>query len=363
MPRRKLVVIGNGMAGVHAVEQVLKLNGGEQFEITIFGAESCGNYNRMLLPELLDGSRLEKDIYINPLPWYEDNDITLHRDSLVTEVDRASRIVFARNGTRARYDLLLIATGGRSYMPPIAGMYGENGKLRSGVFGFRSLDDVRRIIRDAQTCRSVAVIGGGLHAIEAAWGLLKRGCTVNVLHRGSHLMNPPLDSTRSDLLLSRLQAGGLRVHLGKSTNEILGGNVATGVAFSDGGSLDCDMVIVAEGTRPNVEVGVRAGLTVERAIVVDNHMRSVDDHDIYAIGECAQHRGKVYGFVAQIWQQARIFAEHVTGCNRSAAYYGSTLVTRHDVAGVDQASKSFVQLQSMLVDDLSQPSLFRDVSA
>jgi nitrite reductase (NADH) large subunit len=331
------------MAGVHGVEEVLKLNGGEQFEITIFGEEPCGNYNRMLLPELLNGSCQENDIIVNPLQWYVDNDITLHRNSLVTEVDRASRIVFARNGTRARYDLLLIATGSRSYMPPFAGMYGGNGKLRSGVFGFRTLDDCRKIIHDTQTCRSVAVIGGGLHALEAACALLERGCTVNVLHRGSHLMNPPLDATGSDLLLSRLKAAGLHVHLSKSTNEILGEDVVTGVGFTDGELLDCDVVVVAEGTRPNVEVGIRAGLTVERAIVVDNHMRSVDDHSVYAIGECAQHRGKVYGFAAQIWQQAKIFAEHITGRDRSASFYGSTPTQSRDLAGLDKASTSLLQ--------------------
>jgi nitrite reductase (NADH) large subunit len=338
MAKKKLVVIGNGMAGVRAVEEVLARGGAEQFEITIFGDEAYGNYNRILLSNLLSGAQSEDEIYLNPLSWYAENGVKLHRGALVTEVDRASRVVYARNGVRARYDTLLIATGSRSFMPPIAGMLAANGKLKPGVHGFRTLDDCRAIIDAARTSATAAVIGGGLLGLEAARGLLNHGCKVHVVHLAAHLMDAQLDATGGEMLHSSMVAMGLQVHLRASTTEIFGEERLSGLGFKDGSTLDCDMLVIAAGIRPNAEIGVRAGLTVERAIVVDNHMRSVDDHDIYVVGECAQHRGRVYGLVAPLWEQAKVFAEHVTGRNRQAAYHGSKLATKLKVMGCELAS-------------------------
>jgi nitrite reductase (NADH) large subunit len=338
MARQKLVVIGNGMAGARAVEEVLALGGDEQFDITMFGDEPYGNYNRIMLSNILSGAQDTSEIYINPLSWYDDNGITLHAGSRVTEIDRASHMVQTADGQRAHYDKLLIATGSRAFIPPLKGARSADGALRPGVFGFRTLDDCTAMIEWAKRSKVAAVIGGGLLGLEAARGLMNHGCETHVVHVSSHLMNAQLDTTGGAILRSSLAKMGISSHLGKSTVEIAGEDRITHLVFKDGGTLPCDMVVISAGIRPNAEIGHSAGLTVERAIVVDNHMRAVDDMNIYVVGECAQHRGKVYGLVAPLWEQARVFAEHITGRNTAAAYHGSKLATKLKVMGVELAS-------------------------
>jgi nitrite reductase (NADH) large subunit len=339
MAKRQLVVVGNGMAGARAVEEVLALGGDEQFEITMFGDEPYGNYNRILLSNILSGIQDTSEIFINPLSWYEENDITLHAGARVTEIDRASRKVRSANGIKAHYDKLLIATGSRAMIPPMKGTYDASGKMRAGVFGFRTIDDCNGIMETAKRSKRAAVIGGGLLGLEAARGLMNHGCEVHVIHLASHLMNAQLDTTGGAILRTTMEKMGVTMHLEKLTSEILGGEgPVTGLLFKDGSTLDCDMVVISAGIKPNAEIGHSAGLTVERAIVVDNHMRSVDDMNVYVVGECAQHRGKVYGLVAPLWEQAKVFAEHVTGHNLEAAYHGSKLATKLKVMGVELAS-------------------------
>ncbi len=346
MAKQQLVVIGNGMAGARAVEEVLALGGAEQFEITMFGDEPYGNYNRILLSNILSGIQDASEIFINPLAWYEENDITLHVGARVTEIDRASRRVLASNGVKASYDKLLIATGSRAFIPPIKGARLENGAMRPGVFGFRTIDDCNGIMATAKRSRKAAVVGGGLLGLEAARGLMNHGCEVHVIHLGKHLMDAQLDSTGGAILRNTMEKMGVNIHLGKSTAEILGGEgPVTGLAFKDDTTLDADMVVVSAGIRPNAEIGHSAGLTVERAIVVDNHMRSVDDMNIYVVGECAQHRGKVYGLVAPLWEQARVFADHITKHNIESAYNGSKLATKLKVMGVELASMGITEPQ------------------
>jgi nitrite reductase (NADH) large subunit len=338
MTKQSLVVIGNGMAGARAVEEVLARGGADMFDITMFGAEPYGNYNRILLSNILSGVQDSSEIFINPVSWYEENGVTLHLGANVTEIDRASRMVRAENGARAHYDVLLIATGSRAFIPPMKGLQTEAGKMKDGVFGFRTIDDCDAIVATARDSKRAAVIGGGLLGLEAARGLLNHGCEVHVVHLGKHLMEAQLDSTGGGMLRATMQKMGVHIHLETSTTEILGADRVTGLAFKDGSTLACEMVVVAAGIRPNAEIGRSAGLTVERAIVVDNHMRSVDDMNIYVVGECAQHRGKVYGLVAPLWDQARVFADHVTRANRDAAYHGSKLATKLKVMGVELAS-------------------------
>jgi nitrite reductase (NADH) large subunit len=339
MGKQRLVVIGNGMAGARAVEEVLALGGADQFEITMFGEEPYGNYNRILLSNILSGVQDASEIFINPLSWYEENDITLHAGERVIEIDRASRKVRAEGGRTACYDKLLIATGSRAMIPPMVGSHDASGKLREGVFGFRTIDDCNGIMATARRSKRAAVIGGGLLGLEAARGLMNHGCEVHVVHLSGHLMNAQLDTTGGAILRATMEKMGVTMHLGKSTAEILGGDgPVTGLRFKDGDTLDCDMVVISAGIKPNAEIGHSAGLTVERAIVVDNHMRSLDDMNIYVVGECAQHRGKVYGLVAPLWEQAKVFAEHITGHNTEAAYHGSKLATKLKVMGVELAS-------------------------
>ncbi len=338
MQKQKLVVIGNGMAGARAVEEMLARGGADLFDITMFGDEPYGNYNRIMLSNVLSGVQDTSEIYINPLDWYTDNGITLHSGAPVTEIDRSSRVVMTAAGTRAHYDVLLIATGSRAFIPPMENIRRDDGSLLPGVFGFRSLDDTNGIIETARRSRKAVVIGGGLLGLEAARGLMNHGCEVHVIHLSSHLMNAQLDVQGGAMLRRAMEAMGVTIHLGKSTAAVLGENHVTGIRFKDGTTLDCDMLVISAGIRPNAEIAQRAGLTVERAIVVDNHMRCVDDRNVFVVGECAQHRGRVYGLVAPLWDQAKVFADQITGRNIDAAYHGSKLATKLKVMGVELAS-------------------------
>jgi nitrite reductase (NADH) large subunit len=340
--KQKLVVIGNGMAGARAVEEVLARDE-DQFDVVMFGAEPYGNYNRILLSNILSGAQDASEIFINPLDWYEENNVKLHAGATVTEIDRSAKIVASENGIRERFDKLLIATGSRAFIPPMAGVTLPDGRTKPGVFGFRTIDDCNAIVLKAKQSRRAAVIGGGLLGLEAARGLLNHGCEVHVVHLAGHLMEMQLDTTGGAILRSSMEAMGVNVHLKKLTSEVFGEDKVTGLGFKDGTKLDCDMVVVSAGIRPNSEIGLRCGLSVERAIVVDNHMRSVTDSNVYSVGECAQHRGRVYGLVAPLWDQAKVFADHITGHNPKAAYHGSKLATKLKVMGVELASMGITE--------------------
>jgi nitrite reductase (NADH) large subunit len=340
--KQKLVVVGNGMAGARAAEEVLA-RARDRFDIVMFGAEPYGNYNRILLSNILSGAQDTSEIFINPLGWYEENGVKLHAGAPVQEIDRAAKVVQSENGVRETYDKLLIATGSRAFIPPMAGINGPHGKLKRGVFGFRTIDDCKAIVLKAKESRRAVVIGGGLLGLEAARGLLNHGCEVHVVHLAGHLMEMQLDPTGGSILRSSMQAMGVKVHLQKMTTEVLGEDRVTGLAFKDGSTLDCDMVVVSAGIKPNAEIGLRCGLSVERAIVVDNHMRSVSDPNVYVVGECAQHRGRVYGLVAPLWEQAKVFADHITGHKPDAAYHGSKLATKLKVMGVELASMGITE--------------------
>ena len=338
MAKQKLVVIGNGMAGARAVEEVLARGGGDQFDIVMFGDEVYGNYNRILLSNLLNGSQTQDDILINPLDWYRENSIKLHSGERVEAVDRAAKVVVSSNGVREHYDKLLIATGSRAFIPPMAGAYASEGKLKTGVFGYRTIDDCAAIVEYARKSKVVVTIGGGLLGLEAARAMTVLGCQSHVVHLAGHLLEMQLDATAGAILKNAMENMGIQVHLKKMTTEVKGSDKVEGLLFKDETNLDCDMVIVAAGIKPNSELGVRAGLTVERAIVVDNHMRSVDDPDVYVVGECAQHRGRVYGLVAPLWDQGKVFADHITAKNTSSVYLGSKLATKLKVMGIELAA-------------------------
>ncbi len=336
--KQKLVVIGNGMAGARTVEEILLRGGGEQFEITMFGDEPYGNYNRILLSNVLNGSQDPSEIYLKPLDWYKENNVTLHAPVRATRVDRAAKCVQGDDGRCVPYDKLLIATGSRPFVPPMEGMKTPGGAGKHGVFVFRTIDDCHKIAGYANKCCRAAVIGGGLLGLEAARGLLKYGVEVHVIHLAPSLMENQLDAQAGAILKTTMEKMGVHVHLGKSTATVLGDDSVTGLAFKDGSTLPCDMVIISCGIRPNSEIGLDCGLTVERAIVVDDQMRSVDDPDVYVVGECAQHRGKVYGLVSPLWEQGQVLADHITGRNPAAAYHGSKLATKLKVMGVELAS-------------------------
>ena len=338
MKKQNLVVIGNGMAGARAVEEILARGGADLFDITMFGDEPYGNYNRIMLSDVLNGSQEESEIFLNPLHWYRDNNITLHAGVRAENILRKTRVVLADDGTGEPYDKLIIATGSSSFLPPIEGLYGPDGAYKQGLFVFRSLDDCREIAAYAQGSGRAVVIGGGLLGLEAAKGLQNFGLDVEVIHRGTHLMNQQLDSQAGAILKSIMERMNIRVHLRANASRALGSERVEGLALEDGRILQSDLIVVAAGIRPNSELGKRSGLAVERAIVVDDQLRSISDPNIYVVGECAQHRGALYGLVAPLWEQAKILADHITGANPEAAYQGSKVATKLKVMGVEMAS-------------------------
>ena len=338
MQKRNLVVIGNGMAGARAVEEILARGGAEQFEISMFGDEPYGNYNRILLSNVLNGSQSESEIYLNPLDWYRENGITLHAGVQADSILRKSKCVLGCDGTIEAYDKLIVATGSRAHIPPISGLTLENRQYKPGLFVFRTLEDCREIAEYARERGRAAVIGGGLLGLEAARGLQNFGVAVDVIHLGPHLMGQQLDAPAGAILKASIEKLGIGIHLSKNTMAVLGEDRVTGLAFSDGTTLAYDMVVIATGITPNAEIAKRCGLKVERAIVVDDHMRSVDDPDVYAVGECAQHDGRVYGLVSPLWEQAKVLADQITGRNPNAEYHGSKIATKLKVMGIEMAS-------------------------
>ena len=341
--KQNLVVIGNGMAGARAVEEILTRGGADLFNITMFGDEPYGNYNRILLSHVLDGSHDESDIFLNPLAWYTENHIILHAGVRAERIHRFAKKITGTDGKIEPYDKLIIATGSRPFLPPIDGIQHDTGAYRQGVFVFRTIDDCRGISNYAsQTVKRAAVIGGGLLGLEAARGLQNFGLEVHVIQRGPWLMGQQLDSAAAAILKSNMEQMGIHVHLNKNTRAILGDESVTGLLFADGSTLPCEMVVISAGIKPNSEIGQQCGLTVERAIVVDNQMRSPDDPNIYAVGECVQHRGQVYGLVAPLWEQAKVLADHITGHNAEAAYHGSKVATKLKVMGIELASMGII---------------------
>lgn len=338
--RRRLVVIGNGMAGARAVEEILARGGGAQHRITMFGDEPYGNYNRIMLSHVLSGDEDAGNIFLNSLAWYQENNITLHAGIRVERIDRFAKLVFSDDGRATPYDVLIIATGSRSFMPAVDGLYTAGGLLRPGIFAFRTIDDTQNMVAYAQQDHHhrAVVIGGGLLGLEAARGLQSHGIDVEVVHSGGHLLNTQMGPDGGAVLRRSVEALGIKVHTSSRTTAILGTDKVEGVQLRDKPDIECDMVVVAAGIRPNVDVAVTSGLPVERAIVVDDQMRVPDEDEIYAVGECVQHRGEVYGLVAPVWEQAAVLADHVTGADPSSAYLGSRTATKLKVAGVDVAS-------------------------
>jgi NAD(P)H-nitrite reductase large subunit len=338
------------MAGARLVEDVLAREGGARHQITVFGDEPCGNYNRILLSSVLARSHDPKAIFINPLPWYATNGVTLHAGVRVESVDIRAKQVAGADGTIEPYDTLVIATGSKPLIPPIDGLSPASAPARvrkreqrtgvsfkRGIFVFRTLDDCDRILAFVNRVHRAAVIGGGLLGLEAARGLVNAGLDVHVVHLMPHLMETQLDGPGAHVLRQQLEQMGVQVHLAKTTTAVLGDHEVTGLAFKDGSTLECEMVVIAAGIRPNVDVAVGAGLRVQRGIVVGDDLTCDGVPDVCAIGECAEHRGRVYGLVAPVWEQAQVLADRLSGKNPQAVYTGSRPSTKLKVAGVDLA--------------------------
>jgi len=334
--RPKLVVIGNGMAGARLVEEIVARDPAA-FEITMFGDEPYGNYNRILLSGVLAGTHDAKDIFINPLAWYDQMNVRLHAGVRVSRIDRDRQQVIGDDGTVADYEVLVIATGSSAFVPPLDGLVTDTGRYRDGVFVFRTLDDCAAIRNHAAGSTRAAVIGGGLLGLEAARGLRQLDLDVHVVHLMRHLMEVQLDESAGEMLRAAMDRLGVTTHLGRRTTAVLGDARVTGLMFDDGSRLECDLVVVSAGIRPNVSLARDANLQVERGIVVGDDLRTANDPSVFAIGECAQHRGQVYGLVAPLWEQAQVLADRLTGANRQSLYRGSRVSTKLKVMGVDLA--------------------------
>ncbi|MFC0135029.1 assimilatory nitrite reductase large subunit [Massilia eurypsychrophila] len=325
-PRQSLVVIGNGMAGMRTVEELLKLSP-ELYDITVFGAEPHGNYNRILLSPVLAGEKNIDDIMLHPRQWYADNGITLHAGDPVVHIDRRRRMVRSKSGREVWYDRLLLATGSTPFIVPVPGH-----KL-AGVIGFRDICDVDTMLEAARSGGRAVVIGGGLLGLEAANGLLRRGMHVTVVHVTDSLMNQQLDKPASLLLKNALELKGLHFMLDAHTAEIIGGKRVSAVRFKDGSEIAADLVVMAAGVRPNIALAQEAGLHCERAIVVDDTLQTYDPR-IYAVGECVQHRSSTFGLVAPIWDQAKVCGAHLARSGHRR-YVQTATPTKLKVTGVD----------------------------
>ena len=324
--RRRLVVAGNGMAGMRTVEELLKL-APEGYDITVFGAEPHVNYNRILLSPLLAGEKRVEEIILHSQEWYAEHGVTLHMGDPVVRIDRRQRVVRSRSGLEVPYDRLLIATGSKPVILPIPGV-----ELH-GVVTFRDLADVDAMLEAARCYRKAVVIGGGLLGLEAANALVRRGMEVTVVHLFASLMERQLDESAATLLRSSLETRGLRFHMPAKTTAILGERRVTGVRFDDGAQLDADLIVMAAGVRPNVDLASQAGLRCERGVLVDDTLQTFDP-SIYAVGECVQHRKNTFGLVAPLWEQARVCATHLAEVGVSR-YRGTLTATRLKVTGID----------------------------
>lgn len=341
MSKERLVVIGNGMAGARFVDDLFRLGGGDRFDVVMFGDEPCGNYNRILLSSVLSRSHKADDIFINPMSWYAAKGITLHAGRRVERIDIGEKLVTADGTPAERYDKLVIATGSSAVIPPFANVRDEHGAFKQGVFVFRTLDDCERIMQSAATARRAAVIGGGLLGLEAARGLLNWGLETHVVHLMPHLMETQLDPGAAGVLKRQFEQMGLSTHLGTRTTALLGNGHVQGLEFADGNRLECDLVVIAAGIRPNAALAAAAGLRVNRGIVVGDDLACFAGEtplsDVFAVGECAEHRGRVYGLVAPLWEQTARLADRLSGRDPGAVYLGSAVSTKLKVMGVDLA--------------------------
>lgn len=322
----KLAVVGNGMAGMRTVEELLKL-APDLYDITVFGAEPHGNYNRILLSPVLAGEKTVDDIMLNTREWYAKNGITLHAGDPVVKIDRPRRTLYSKSGVELPYDRLLLATGSKPFIIPVPG------HQLPGVIAFRDIQDVETMLEAARNHRHAVVIGGGLLGLEAANGLLRQGMDVTVVHVMDSLMERQLDKPAAALLKTSLERKGLRIMLNANTAEIVGPDRVTALRFKDGSEIPADLVVMTAGVRPNIDLARSAGLQCDRAIMVDDTLQTFDPR-IYAVGECVQHRKALFGLVAPIWDQARVCATHLAGFGHSR-YVQQATATKLKVTGVD----------------------------
>ncbi|HEY6452574.1 MAG TPA: nitrite reductase small subunit NirD [Steroidobacteraceae bacterium] len=324
--KRRLVVIGNGMAGMRTVEQLLHV-APEAYQIDVFGAEPHGNYNRIMLSPVLAGEKRVDEIILHAPEWYREHGVELHAGDPIVSVQRRQRRVSSRAGVELDYDRLLLATGSAPIVLPVPGCE------LPGIVTFRDLGDVDVMLEAARRARRAVVIGGGLLGLEAANGLLRRGMDVTVVHLPETLMECQLDPPAARLLQAELERRGLKFRMSAKTNAITGDARVQAVELADGTQIAADLVVMAVGVRPNIELAQSMGLRCERGVLVDDTMLTYDP-SIYAVGECVQHRDSTFGLVAPLYEQAWVCARHLAEVGL-ARYKGSLYSTQLRVTGIN----------------------------
>ncbi|MDY6978731.1 MAG: nitrite reductase large subunit NirB [Pseudomonadota bacterium] len=346
--KEKLVVIGNGMAGMRTIEELLKL-APEKYEITVFGDEPHPNYNRIMLSPVLAGEKQFDEIILNEDNWYCENNIVLKSGSRIIEIDRVASVVKTVDRKETRYDRLLIATGSLPFILPVPGHDLE------GVIGFRTIEDVDLMLDASKQYKDAVIIGGGLLGLEAASGLLNQNMNVTVIHLPELLMERQLDHEAAKLLQAELESRGVNIITEGDTEALLGDKRVNKLRLKDGREIDADIVVMAVGIRPNITLAREAGLYCDRGIVVNDTLQTYDPA-IYAVGECVQHRGNTYGLVAPLFEQARVCANHLAHLGYSR-YEGSATATRLKVSGVELFSAG-----NFTGDDSTESIVLKDAS-
>ncbi|QDU22029.1 FAD-dependent oxidoreductase [Urbifossiella limnaea] len=338
--KKRLVIIGNGMAAGRLLDELLRRGAPERFDIAVFGDEPHGCYNRILLGRVLGGGSAD-DITLKTTAWYAEKGIDFHVGVRVCRLDTTARVIHAAGGKTYQFDVAVFATGSRAVVPPIENLLGPDGAPKAGAFVYRTVADCERIRAEAKPASSAVVLGGGLLGLEAAKGLCDLGLHVTVAHRADTLMNLQVDRTGGMFLRQAVEQAGVFVRTGAEAAAVRGTDRITGVALKSGEILPADILVLACGVRPRVDAAEASNVPVKTGIVV-NDLLATAVPGVFAVGECAEHAGKVYGVVPPIWEQCGVLADILTGANPMARYRGSKLYTRLKVAGVEVASMGAV---------------------
>lgn len=359
--KQKLILVGNGMAALRFLEQLIE-HGPARYAVTVFGTEPCAGYNRVLLSALLAGERGRADLITHPDDWYAGHAIDYRKGATIAALDCEQKRVRDQDGRQYAYDKLVIATGSDPFVPPLPG------RALAGVYTYRTLADVERMLaacREAcadaykDACTDLdkkpraVVIGGGLLGLEAACGLQARGMAVTVVHLAALLMENQLDALASEKLIASLKGRGIRVIAGARTQSIDGGARIESLTLADGRVIEADLAVIATGIRPNIALAQAAGLDCGRGIRVDDRLQT-SAADVFALGECAEHRETVYGLVAPLYEQAEVCARYLSG-DRAARYRGSLTASGLKVTGIDLYSAG-----QFLEDERCQVITLRD---
>lgn len=324
--KEKLVIIGNGMSGLRTIEDLLELTN-DKYNITIYGDEPYFNYNRIMLSYILSNEKTFEDTIINHHSWYEQNNITLNKGDKVISINKEEKTITSASGKVESYDKLLIATGSLAFIPKTTGSNLKN------VIAFRTKADVDTILETINKSKTAVVVGGGLLGLEAAYGIAKHGIKTVLVHRSSSILSQQLDSTGGKLLQKNLESYGIEFKLNTTVTQIDGKNEVEIVKFSDGSVVESNIVVFATGIIPNKSLAIEAGIEVNKGIVVNDFLQTSDEN-IFAIGECVEHKGNTYGLVAPLYEQAKVLAKHLAQV-KTEGYNGSTLSTRLKISGVD----------------------------